>query len=82
MKLQVQDIINDIKHGIYYKFTIKPKNEDEQTYTPPKHNNKWGIIAYCYLSLITTEKLVNRLEQRKNAEVIKHEKPTYNWIHT
>lgn len=70
----VENIIFDIKQGNFYSFTIKPIDEDEQIYTPGKRkNSRWLILAYCFMGTTSTDKLISRLEKRKNAEVIKIE---------
>ena len=68
----VSDIIEDIKNNYFYEFTIKPIDEDEQNYTPPtRKNGKQLVLAYCFFGKITTEKLIKRLSNRTDAEVIK-----------
>ena len=72
--ITVDDIIEDIKRGNNYSFTITPEDEDEQIYSPPRKGQHWLIIAFCVMAKIKTENLIRRLESRRNAEVIKTEK--------
>ena len=74
--ITVGDIIEDIKRGNYYPFTLTPEDEDEQTYSPPrkKSTQYWLITAFCLMAKIKTQNLIHRLEMRRDAEVIKTEK--------
>ena len=77
----VSDIVEDIKNNYFYEFTIKPIDEDEQNYTPPtRKNGKWLVLAYCFFSKITTEKLIKRLSNRINAEVIEDNTGVTKWL--
>jgi len=83
----VSDIVEDIKNNYFYEFTIKPIDEDEQNYTPPirkngkiRKNDKWLVLAYCFFGKITTEKLIKRLSNRTDAEVIKDNSGVTKWL--
>ena len=69
--ITVGDIIEDIKRGNYYPFTITPNDEDEQIYNPPRKGNIWLFVAFCYMGKIKTENLIYRLESRRDAKVIR-----------
>jgi hypothetical protein len=73
--MDINEIIHDIEHGFYYNFTIKPEDEDEQTYFKPvPRSNKWGVLAFCVMAQIKTDRLINRLKTRVNPVVIKTDK--------
>jgi len=75
--MDVKTIIEDIKNGNMYQFTIEPIDEDKQTYYPPtKKNKSWCILAYCFLGKIKTDRLINRLSNRLDSEVIESKKLT------
>jgi len=74
-ELTVDEIIEDVKPKNYYWFSIKPSDEDEQSYTPPVNKSPyWGILAFCFMGRIKTPDLLHRLGNRRDAEVIKTEK--------
>ena len=76
-EVTVDEIIEDIKRRNYYWFSIKPKDEDEQYYSPPvKRSVHWAMAAFCFIGKIKTLDLLHRLESRRDAEVTKIEK---NW---
>lgn len=73
--ITVNDIIEDIKRGNHYHFALKPTDEDEQDYSPNrKKGGPWLITAFCVMATIKTPNLINRLETRRDAKVIKTEK--------
>lgn len=73
--MDVKTIIEDIKNKNFYQFTIEPTDEDKQTYYPPtKKNAYWCILAYCCLGKIKTDRLINRLNNRLDSEVIETKK--------
>ena len=74
-ELTVDEIIKDVKRRNYYCFTIKPSDEDEQSYYPPANKSPfWGMLAFCFMGRIKTPDLLHRLGNRRDAEVIKTEK--------
>jgi hypothetical protein len=73
--MDINEIITDLKKGFYYNFTIKPEDEDEQSYFKPGiKKDTWGVVAYCFTGQIITDRLLHRLETRFNPIVIKTEK--------
>jgi hypothetical protein len=73
--MEVSEIIADIEKGFYYSFTIKPEDEDEQSYFRPKpRSNKWGVLSFCLLAQIKTDRLINRLKTRVNPVVVSSDK--------
>ena len=71
--ITVSDIIEDMRRGNYYSFTITPEDEDEQIYSPPrkKSTQHWLFVAFCFMGKIKKEDIIHRLESRRNAKVIR-----------
>jgi hypothetical protein len=58
------DVISDIEGGARYAFSIKPSNEDEQTYYPKnaRKNGRWCALAFCFMAQGNTRTLIKRLK--------------------
>ena len=57
------EVISDIEAGKRFAFSIKPLDEDEQTYYPKnsRKNGRWCALAFCFMAQGNTKTLVKRL---------------------